>query len=89
MSRPDLVKDTAKALRLLKRVATGELTAWDLLSGLGKGDDHVIRAEEGVDEPCDLTAGCTAPKGHEGGCVLDAAVEPTEESASDDAQATG
>lgn len=88
MSRPDLVRDTAKALRLLKRVATGELTAWDLLSGLGKGDDHVIRAEEGIDEQCDQAPGCTAPKGHEGGCVLDAAVEP-EESASDDAQATG
>jgi hypothetical protein len=86
MSRPDLVKDTTKAVRLLKRFATGEVTLLDLFAGLGKGDDSTIRAEAGVDEACDKAARCTAPKGHEGGCVFDVATEQSEEGPKDDEQ---
>lgn len=84
MSKPDLVRDTTKAVRLLKRFATGEVSFLDLFAGLGKGDDSTLRAEPGVDEACDIAAGCTAPKGHEGGCVLD--VQPEASEAKDDEQ---
>ena len=88
MSRPDLVKDTHKVVRLLKRFATGEVTLTDLFAGLGKGDDSTLRAEAGVDEPCDIAAGCTAPRGHEGGCVLDVVAEQPTENASAQAEST-
>lgn len=62
----DLVTDLAKAFKIGKKVATGEMTLADVLFNRKVAEP----ASEG-EAKCEKTPGCICANEHDGGCVID------------------